>query len=304
MKADRAFRYTTSVFALSLIAIVVLMGTMLVMESKPALEKFGWRFAFTQSWDPVVEEFGALPFLYGTAVSSALALLIAVPLSLGIAIFLSELAPRYLKVPISFLIELLAAIPSVIYGIWGVFFLVPWLRNSLEPPIIAAFGDIPLFSGPPYGLGMMAAGIVLAIMIIPIISAISRDVLQAVPDHQREAALALGATRWEVTRIAVLKYGRSGIIGAVFLGLGRAIGETMAVTMVIGNRPEIAWSLFAPAHTMSSVIANEFTEATGDLHLSALASIGLVLFVVTFIVNAVARLLVWKVAAFPQGGSQ
>lgn len=304
MKADRIFRYSTSFFALSLMAIVASIVAMLIHQSWPALEKFSWQFLFSSAWDPVAEEFGALPFLYGTAVSSLIALVIAVPLSLGIAIFLSELAPSYLRVLLSFLIELLAAIPSVIYGLWGIFFLVPWLRNTIEPPIIASLGAIPLFRGPPYGLGMLAAGMILAIMIIPIISSISRDVLTAVPDHQREAALALGATRWESTRLAVLKYGRSGIIGAIFLGFGRALGETMAVTMLIGNRPEISASLFAPAHSMASVIANEFTEATGDLHLAALTSIGLVLFAMTLIVNAAARLLVWKVASFPQGGTR
>lgn len=304
MRADRLFKYTTSFFALSLIGIVAAIAVMLVDSSWPVIEKFGWRFVSSTVWDPVLEEFGALPFIYGTAVSSLIALAIAVPLSLGIAIFLSELSPSYLRTPLSFLIELLAAIPSVIYGLWGVFFLVPWLRTEIEPPLIDALGALPLFQGPPYGLGMLAAGIILAIMIIPIIASISRDVLKAVPDHQREAALALGATRWESTRLAVLKYGRSGIIGAIFLGLGRALGETMAVTMVIGNRPSISPSLFAPSHSMAAVIANEFTEATGDLHLAALTSIGLALFIVTLIVNAGARLLVWKVASLPQGGAR
>ncbi len=219
-------------------------------------------------------------------------MLLAVPLSLGIAIFVAEIAPPFLAKPISILTELLAAIPSVIYGLWGIFYLVPWLRTSVEPFLIKIFGFLPFFQGPPYGIGMLAAGMILAIMIVPIISSISRDVLKAVPTPQREAALALGATGWETTRIAVLKYGRAGILGAVFLGLGRALGETMAVTMLIGNRPEISLSLLSPGHTMASVIANEFSEATGHIYLSTLFAIGFLLFVVTFLINSGARWLI------------
>ncbi len=300
MKADRLFEWITRIFAFTLVGIVLFIGVMLFIESLPALRKFGWQFLFSSRWDPVADEFGALPFIYGTLASSLLALMMAVPLSLGIAIFLSELAPPSLRTLMSFLTELLAAIPSVIYGLWGLYYLVPLLRTSVEPFLINTLGFMPLFHGPPYGVGMLAAGIILAIMTIPIISAISRDVLEAVPYPQREAALALGATRWEVTRIAVLKYARSGIFGAIFLGLGRALGETMAVTMLIGNRAEISPSLFAPAHTMASVIANEYAEASGGMHLSALSTIGLVLFVITFVVNALARVLVWQVAKQPE----
>ncbi|MGH7377323.1 MAG: phosphate ABC transporter permease subunit PstC, partial [Candidatus Methylomirabilales bacterium] len=248
----------------------------------------------TSTWDPVAETFGALPFIYGTVVSSVLALLLAVPLSIGAAIYLAELAPLGIRPPITFLIELLAAIPSVVYGLWGIFVLAPWLRTWVQPTLAAWLGFLPLFHGPRYGVGMLAAGIILAIMIVPFITAVSREVFLAVPNAQREAALALGATRWETTRIAVLRYGRSGLIGAVLLGLGRALGETMAVTMVIGNRPEIALSLFAPGYTMASVIANEFTEATSDLYLAALIEIALLLFAVTVAVNALARFLVWS----------
>jgi len=296
MKGDRIFEQASRMFAILLVVIVASIGFLLLKESLPAIRKFGWQFPFSSIWDPVAEVFGAWPFLYGTIVSSILALVIALPLSLGIAIFLAELAPPYLKAPVAFLTELLAAIPSVIYGLWGLFFLVPWLRTSVEPFLIKHFGFLPFFKGPPYGIGMLAAGLILAIMILPIISSISREVLQAVPNHQREAALALGATRWEATRMAVLRYGKAGLLGAVFLGLGRALGETMAVTMLIGNRPEVSLSLLAPGHTMASVIANEFAEASGPMHLSALMGVGLALFGTTMVVNAGARFLVWKVS--------
>ena len=278
---------------------VVLVGAALVLvmivAALPSVKAFGWRFPVTSTWDPVASSFGALPFVYGTVVSSLLALLIALPLSLGAAIYLAEFAPPTIRSAIAFLIELLAAIPSVVYGLWGIFVLAPWLRQWVQPALGASLGFLPLFQGPPYGVGMLAAGLILAIMIVPFITAVGQEVLLAVPNVQREAALALGATRWETTRLAVLRYGRSGLIGAVLLGLGRALGETMAVTMVIGNRPEIAVSLFAPGYTMASVIANEFTEATSDLYLAALVEIGLLLFVVTVVVNALARLLVWSV---------
>ncbi len=292
---DRVFR---GIIRAAVAAFVALMGAIvaaLVVQSLPAIRQFGWRFLLTTNWDPVAESFGALPFIYGTLVSSLLAMLIAVPLGVGAAIYLAELAPFWIRPPIGFLIELLAAVPSVVYGLWGIFILAPWLRVWVQPALAATLGFLPLFQGPPYGVGMLAAGIILSVMTVPFIATVSREVLLAVPNSQREAALALGATRWETIRIAVLQYGRSGLVGAVLLGLGRALGETMAVTMVIGNRPEIAWSLFAPGYTMASVLANEFTEATSDLYLSALVEIGLLLFVVTVIVNALARLLVWSV---------
>ena len=271
-------------------------------ESWAAIRAFGLRFLITSHWDPVAGEFGALPFIYGTLVSSLLALLIAVPLSLGAAIFLAELAPSWVRPPVAFLIEMLAAVPSVVYGLWGIFVLVPWLRDWVQPALARTLGFLPLFQGPPYGIGMLAAGLILAIMIVPYITSVSREVLLAVPGSQREAALGLGATRWETTRIAVLRYGRSGLIGAILLGLGRALGETMAVTMVIGNRPEVALSLFAPGYTMANVLANEFTEATSDLYVSALVEIGLLLLVVTVAVNGLARLLVWSVGGPARGG--
>jgi phosphate transport system permease protein len=278
-----------------LLIIVAAMVVIMARAATPAIKAFGWRFLVTSTWDPVAEHFGALPLIYGTIVSSVLSLLIAVPLGIGTAVYLAELAPLWIRPPIAFLIELLAAVPSVIYGLWGIFALAPWLRQHVQPAMEATLGFLPLFQGPAYGVGMMTAGLILAVMIVPFIIAVSREVLLAVPNSQREAALALGATRWEATRMAVLRYGRSGLVGAVLLGLGRALGETMAVTMVIGNRPEIFISLFAPGYTMASMIANEFTEATSDLYLSALVEVALLLFVVTVAVNALARLLIWSV---------
>ena len=293
--ADGTFKALLLFCGLSLLAIVGLIVYELISQSQPSIAKFGWHFFTGSNWDPVSGEFGALPFIYGTVVSSLVALVIAVPLSLGVAVFTTEMCPRLLRAPISFLTELLAAIPSVVYGLWAIFVLAPILREHVQPFLAKYLGWTGLFSGPPYGIGMLAAGVILAIMIVPIISSISREVLVAVPQHQREAALALGATRWEMIRIGVLRNARVGIVGAVILGLGRALGETMAVTMVIGNRPEISKSLFAPAYTMASVMANEFTEATDDLYLSALVYIALGLFLVTIVVNIFARLLVWTV---------
>jgi phosphate transport system permease protein len=283
-------------FGAALLILVVVGGMIiaLAVESLPAIREFGFGFLWSREWNPVKSEFGALPFIYGTVVSSLLALLISVPLSLGIAIFLVEQAPHYLARPITFLVELLAAIPSVVYGLWGIFVLAPFLRVHVEPPLARWFGWLPLFQGPITGIGMLTGGIILAIMVTPIISAVVRDVLAAVPNSQREAALALGATKWETTRV-VLVNGAPGIAGAVMLGLGRALGETMAVTMVIGNRAEISASLFAPSYTIASAIANEFTEATGKIYLSALVELGLILFLVTFVVNGLARVLVWNV---------
>jgi phosphate transport system permease protein len=294
-RGDRFFRRLARGAALSLIVLVGAMVVVMTHAATPSFSAFGWRFLYTSTWDPVAENFGALPFVYGTIVSSLVALVIAVPLGIGAAIFLAELAPLWVRPPIAFLVELVAAVPSVVYGLWGIFVLAPWLRAWVQPALGATLGFLPLFQGPPYGVGMLAAGIILAIMVVPFITAVSREIILAVPNTQREAALGLGATRWETTRMAVLRYGKSGLIGAVLLGLGRALGETMAVTMVIGNRPEIAASLFAPGYTMASVIANEFTEATSDLYLGALIEVGLLLLAVTVVVNALARLLVWSV---------
>jgi phosphate transport system permease protein len=293
--ADRLFRYAMLACGLSVIVIVVLIVAELFLGSRMAINEFGFKFFVGSQWDPVSGEFGALPFIYGTVVSSLLALALAVPLALGVAVFVTEICPRRLRAVISFASELLAAIPSVIYGLWAIFVLVPLLRQDVEPWLMSHLGWSGLFAGPPYGIGMLAAGVILAIMIVPIISSITREVMVSVPRHQREAALALGATRWEMIRVGVLRNARAGIVGAVILGLGRALGETMAITMVIGNRPEIAKSLLAPGYTLASVIANEFSEATDDLYLSALFEIGLALFLVTIIVNALARLLVWSV---------
>jgi phosphate transport system permease protein len=288
---DHAFKWFTLLMALSVFALIVLIGYELAHGSGIALRRFGWHFLVSSDWDPVNEQYGAVPFIFGTLVSSAIALLIAVPISIATAVYLTELAPLWLRQPLIMFIELLAAVPSVILGLWGIFVMVPWLRGHLFPWLQSAFGFLPLFQGPIYGVSMLAGGIIVAIMIIPIITSVSREILRSVPGLQREAAYALGATRWEVTRIAVLSYAKKGLFGAVILGLGRALGETMAVTMVIGNRPEIAKSLFAPGYTLASVLANEFTEATTDTYLSALFEIGLVLLGVTVLVNALAQLL-------------
>jgi phosphate transport system permease protein len=292
---DRAFKFVMLLCGLAVLGTLVLIVYELVVRSGPSWHAFGFNFFAGRDWDPVNEKFGALPFIYGTLVSSLLALIIAVPLSIGVAVFTTEMCPQVLRGPLSFFVELLAAIPSVVYGLWAIFVLVPILSNYVEPFLARTLGWTGLFDGPPYGISMLAAGIILAIMIVPIISSIAREVLMVVPQHQREAALALGATRWEMIRLGVLRNARAGIMGGIILGLGRALGETMAVTMVIGNRPEIAKSLFAPGYTMASVLANEFSEATGDLNLAALIEIGLALFLVTIVVNALARFLVWSV---------
>jgi phosphate transport system permease protein len=292
---DLIFERLTLLFAVSVFFLVLLMGYEMYEGSKLSIEKFGWSFLVNSTWDPVQEIYGALPIIYGTIVSSLLALIIALPLSIGVAIYLAEVAPPWLEKPLSFLVELLAGIPSVIYGLWGIFVLVPWIRTEVEPYLSDKLGFLPFFRGAPYGFGLLAAVLILSIMVLPIISSISRDVLKSVPHSQREAALALGATKWQST-IIVLKDARSGILGATMLGLGRAIGETMAVTMVIGNRALISPSLFDPSYTMASVIANEFTEATSEMYLSALIELALVLFVITIIINAFARLLVWSMS--------
>ena len=286
------FRGGTGAIALLLIIVVVAIGVELTRQSMLSIEHFGWRFWQTDVWNPVAGDFGARPFIWGTLYSSVLALLIAAPISLGIAIYISELCPAWLQRPLVFLTELLAAIPSIVYGLWGIFILVPFVRQ-LQIATPDWMRSIPLFSGPPLGVGMLSAGLILAIMVIPFSSSIAREVLRSVPQAQREGAYALGATRWEAIRMALF-YARTGIVGAVMLGFGRALGETMAVTMVIGNNPQISLSLFAPQYTMAAVLANEFAEAAEDLYLHALVEIGLVLFVITLIVNVISRAFIWS----------
>jgi phosphate transport system permease protein len=291
---DQLFKAIAYIFGCSIIAMLGLMVWEMFRGSSFALDKYGLGFLFSSSWDPVTEEFGAWPFIYGTIVSSLLALVIATPISIGIAVFLVEVAPKWFRDVVGFLIELLAAIPSIVYGLWGIFVLGPIIREYIAPVFINTLGKfIPFFAGPSFGVGIFTAGVILAIMIIPTIASISREVIMVVPDAQREAALALGATKWEMIRTAVLTYSRSGILGAMIIGLGRAIGETMSVTMVIGNRPEVPDSIFDPAYTMASVIANEFNEASSDIYLSTLIEIGFLLFAVTLLVNIFARFLVW-----------
>jgi phosphate transport system permease protein len=295
-RSDRIYRRILTALALSLPALIIIILGVLFVGALPALKRFGPAFAWTSTWDPVADIYGAAPMIFGTLASSLVALLLAVPLALSVAIFLTEFSPGWLRQPVGFIIELLAAIPSVVYGTWGIFVLIPFLRSYVVPPLRAVFGWTPFFHGVFYGNSLLAGGIILAIMIVPYIAAVSREVLLAVPGSQREAALAMGATRWEAVRSAVLPYGRAGLIGAVILGLGRALGETMAVTMLIGNRHDIDVSLFQPAYTMAAAIANEFSEATTHLYLSALFEVGLILFVLTVFVNAIARILIWRVA--------
>ena len=289
---DRAAHLLTLVFAATILLITTMIFYELYVNSALARSKFGWAFLWTSTWDPVFEEFGALPFVFGTVVTSALALMIAVPVGVGAAIFLSELAPHRLSDPMTFLIELLAAVPSVIYGLLGIFILVPIMRTVVQPFLKTTLGFLPLFQGPLYGVGLLTGSVILAIMVVPFIISVSREVLLAVPAQQRQAALALGATRWEATMQVVLPHARKGVVGSIFLALARALGETMAVTMVIGNDPRITSSLFAPGYSIAAVIANEFTEATGDLYVHALIELGLVLFLLTIIINGVARLLI------------
>ncbi len=291
-KGDRRFRRIVTTSAVLLLVLLLFIAFFLLKGAIPSIKHFGFAFLWTSAWDPVREIYGAMPMIYGTVVSSVLAMMIAVPISIGVALFLNELAPRWLGRSAGFLVEMLAAIPSVVYGLWGIFVLAPILRTSVMPWLKENLGFLPLFQGPAYGVGMMTAGIILAIMVIPTISSLSREVFRAIPRSQREAALALGATRWETMVISVLRSSTSGLFGASLLGLGRAVGETMAVTMVIGNRSEIAASLFAPGQTMASVLANEYAEAVTELHLSALIEVGLVLFFVTFFMNAIARVLI------------
>jgi phosphate transport system permease protein len=289
------------IYACGLVVLIVaiLMLYELFDQARPSISRFGFGFLTSQTWDPVKENFGILPIIYGTMASSLVALVIAVPVSVGCAIFVTDVAPAWMRTPVAFLIELLAAIPSIVYGLWGLFVLVPFVRDPVQKFLGGHFSFIPLFDGPQFGLGLLAAGIILAIMILPIITSISRDVLLAVPSSQREAMLALGATRWEATSRAVIPYARSGIVGGVILGLGRAIGETMAVTLVIGNGFKISASLFQPSHTIASTIASEFSEAPSELYRSALIEAGLVLLLIALLVNIGARLLVWRIVHAP-----
>ena len=298
---DALFRKACTAFGLAIVALLALLLYELVRGSSLSLATFGPGFAFQKVWDPVAQKFGAATFLYGTMVTSVIALLVAVPLGVGIAIFLVEMAPPTVGNIIGFLVELLAAIPSIVYGLWGLFVLAPLVREDVAPALHATLGFLPFFSGESHGVGMLTAGLVLSIMVLPFTAAVSRDVLGAVPQALREGSLALGATKWETIWRVVLPYGRAGIGGSVILALGRALGETMAVTMVIGNTPQIVLSLFEPGYTMSSVIANEYSEASGPLYLSSLTELGLLLFVATFAVNGTARVLIWRMAHGPGG---
>ena len=278
-----------------LVGLLLLMVILILNMSWPAFQAFGWRFFITNEWNSVTSEFGALALIYGTVVSSLMALAMAVPVSVGVALFLNELAPRWLSRPLGFFVEMLAAIPSIVYGLWGLFILVPFLRTYVQPPLVENLGFLPFFEGPPLGVGMMAAGVVLAIMVMPTITAICREVFKAVPTANREAALGLGATRWEMFQLSILRSSQAGILGATILGLGRALGETMAVTMVIGNNPHIEASIMASAQTMASLLANQYAEADSDLHLAALTAVGFTLFLVSLAVNGLARFVVWRV---------
>jgi phosphate transport system permease protein len=295
-RGDRIYHATLQVLGGGVLVVAGLVLLELGQVAAPAASRLGPGFLWRNDWDPVSGAFGALPFVYGTLVTSAVAIALALPVSVGLALFLSEMGPRRLRPAVSFAIEVLAAIPSVVYGLWGLFVLVPVLRDHVEPALARVLGFLPLFQGPAIGLGYLAAGVILAVMILPTVTSVTIEVLRTVPASLREASLALGATRWEAIRMAVLPYGRAGIVGAALLGLGRALGETMAVTMVIGNSPEIHASLFAPGYSLPAVIANEFAEATGEVHLGALAALGLTLFGITVLLNAAARLLVGAVA--------
>ena len=302
--SDRVYKGVLTTLALALPLLIIALFLQLLISALPSIKRFGPSFLWTSTWDPVAEIYGAAPMIFGTLASSLIALIIAIPLSLGVAIFLTEFAPRWVRQPVAFLVEMLAAIPSVVYGLWGVFVLIPFLRAYIVTPLKAVLGWTPFFQGVFYGNSLLAGGIILAIMIVPYIAAVSREVLLAVPGSQREAALGMGATRWEAVWTAVLPYGRAGLIGAIILGLGRALGETMAVTMVIGNRHDISFSALQPAYTMAAAIANEFSEATTHLYQSALAEVALMLFVITILVNAFARILIWRVARGAAVGSK
>jgi phosphate transport system permease protein len=296
---DAAFRHVTRAAAFGVLVLLSAVILSLIKGSLPALKTFGLGFLVSERWNPVTDNFGALPAIYGTVITSFIAMLIAVPIGLMIAFFLTELCPQWLRRPIGIAIELLAGIPSIIYGIWGLFVFAPFLQETLQPFLIDTLGNVPgiapLFSGPPYGIGMLTAGLILAIMVLPFVTSITRDVFEAVPSVLKEAAYGLGCTTWEVVRNVVLPYARVGVIGGIMLGLGRALGETMAVTFVIGNAHRISASILAPGTTISATIANEFTEAVGDLYTSALIALGLILFVITFIVLAIARYMLMRI---------
>ena len=299
--ADRVFYYSLKISSWMLVGLLLTMVVVVFEMSWPAFQTFGWKFLITNEWNSVTSEFGALALVSGTVVSSLMALVIAVPVSVGVALFLNELAPRWLSTPLGFFVEMLAAIPSIVYGLWGLFILAPFLRTYIQPPMVDYLGFMPFFEGPPLGVGMMAAGVVLAIMIMPTITAICREVFRTIPMANREAALGLGATRWEMLKIAVLKSSQAGVLGATILGLGRALGETMAVTMVIGNNPDIRASIMGSAQTMASILANQYAEADSDLHLAALTAVGFTLFLVSLAINALARFVVWRVNRRFQG---
>jgi phosphate transport system permease protein len=301
-EGDEIAHLVTMLFAACILLVTVMLVYQLWVNSAESRAQFGWKFFVTSTWDPVFGNFGAWPFIYGTLVTTAVSLVIAVPLGLGAAIFLSELAPPKLSSALSFVIDLLAAVPSVIYGMLAIFALVPLMGSTIEPFLKSTLGFLPIFKGPAYGIGFLTAGIVLAIMIVPFIVSVSREVLMAVPQDQREASLGLGATRWETTSKIVVGYARTGILGSIFLSMARALGETMAVTMVIGNTPKVAASLFSPGYSIAAVIANEFTEATGKLYLSSLIELGLVLFLLTFVLNGLARIMI--IATGRRGGGQ
>jgi len=292
---DRLFYLSLKSLAILIILSLAALVFMLWRMSAPAFAHFGLSFFTVSTWNPVTEKFGTLAFIYGTVVSSILALIIAAPISVSVALFLNEVAPRFVGTILGFMVEMLAAIPSVVYGIWGIFWLAPWVRTSFQPLVQGYLGWIPLFQGPPYGVGMFTAALIMAIMITPTISSICREVFRTIPSTVREGALALGATKWEMLKMAILDSSRSGIFAACVLGLGRAFGETMAVTMVIGNRPQITAALFAPAQTMASIIANEYAEASSNMHHSALAAVGLSLFLVSLLINSGARFVLWRV---------
>jgi phosphate transport system permease protein len=295
-RGDDIFRGVLIVAAVMVPVLILALVYMLCRGAAPAIAKFGINFVFTSTWDPVAGVFGAWPMVVGTLLTSFLALLIAVPLSLGVAVYLTEFAPVAVRRPVATLIELLAAIPSVVYGLWGIFVLIPVLQHTVFPLLRSVLGFLPFFSGAIYGPSVLSASIILAIMVMPFIMSVAREVLLAVPNSQREAALGLGATRWEAVRTAIIPYSRSGIIGAIILGLGRALGETMAVTMLIGNSHDLSKSLFAPGYTMAAAVANEFNEAATPMHYSALTYVALILFAITVLVNAGARLLIWRVS--------
>ncbi|MGZ5956906.1 MAG: phosphate ABC transporter permease subunit PstC [Myxococcaceae bacterium] len=298
---DRIFNGTLWVLGAMVLVVAGLIVLNLALLARPlAKEHSLWGFVTSVEWNPVEEHFGALPFLYGTLVTSAVAIVVAVPIAIGLGLFITQFAPPKLGRALTVPVELLAAIPSVVYGLWGLFVVVPWLRESIEPWLGAHLGFLPLFRGPPIGLGYLASGLILAVMILPTVVSVSVEVMRTTPEANREAALALGATKWEAVMMAVIPYSRAGIVGAILLGLGRALGETMAVTMVIGNSPQISASLFAPGYTLPAVIANEFAEATSSVHVGALAGLGLILFATTFLLNAGARVLVNAVRKGPK----